>query len=1030
VSEVMSRQGVFRFQKFELDLRAGELRQDGGKAVRLPEQPFQILIMLIEHAGDVISREDLRRRLWPNDTIVEFEHSISAAMNRLRQALGDSAENPRYVETLARRGYRWMVPVEWIERPAASLAVGAPAAAKSCDDNLIAKKVSHYRVLKVLGGGGMGIVYEAEDIKLGRRVALKFLPEELATDSVALQRFGREAQAASALDHPNICTIHEFGEHEGKPFLVMQLLEGRTVREHVAAAGPRNTLWPIETLLDLAIQIADGLDAAHRQGIIHRDIKPANIFVTNRGEAKILDFGVAKLVRFDEQPDNVSASTSRESRVEHALGLTMTGRAMGTASYMSPEQVRGEKLDARTDLFSFGLVLYEMATTQRAFPGETATRVHEAILQNKQFSPRELNTDIPSGLEKIIGKCLEKDRESRYQKAADLRADLKQLQRDAKSVRMTKGTRSMTGAVAVAVVVVAGIAGWELLKNPMKPALGPVKVVPLLTNSGIEGRPAFSPDGSQVAFMWNGGEGDQYEIYVKLIGDGGPPVRLTRSPGAMAGWPAWSPDGHRIAFVRCSETSNAIFVVPSVGGTDRKIAEAHSCPASADWSPDGTMIAFRDTEPRQEFTSIFMVSLDTGKRRRLTMPPRLEGDSEPKFSPDGKTIAFVRVHDLIIGDIFVVPIDADEPKQVTFMGHLTSIGNDFSGLAWTADGKEIVFSAGPIEGGNNSLWRVKIPGGTPEKVNELAGVNATEPAISRQGHRLSYRTWTSNFNIWQIRLPAASGRPSAPVRFISSTRYQDVPQYSPDGKKIAFASDRSGSAQIWVCDSDASNPVRVTLMDASSNGTPRWSPDGRSIVFDSTASGNLGVYAISADGGSPRPLVVDSHFNAGASYSRDGRWVYFVSDRSGEYQVWKVPSGGGQPVQVTLQGGWMPMESTDGKLLYYVKTNLPTDPSGAPATLWAMPVGGGKEHLVTSQLIHLHWAVASNGIYFTDPETKPHASLKFLDIRTGRISTITTLEKDISNSSLSLAVSPDGRSILYSQQDSGSADIMLVENFR
>jgi Tol biopolymer transport system component len=352
------------------------------------------------------------------------------------------------------------------------------------------------------------------------------------------------------------------------------------------------------------------------------------------------------------------------------------------------------------------------------------------------------------------------------------------------------------------------------------------------------------------------------------------------------------------------------------------------------------------------------------------------------------------------------------------------------GLTWASDDSEIVFSATSRDTGNNSLWRVKIPDGTPEKVSELAGVNATEPDISRRGHRLAYRTLTTNSNIWQIRLPVSNGRPSAPAKFISSTRTQEVPQYSPDGKKIAFGSDRSGGSQIWVCNSDASNPVQLTFVDASNNGTPRWSPDGRSIVFDSTASGNLGIYTIGADGGSPRPLVVDSHFNAAASFSHDGRWVYFVSDRSGQHEIWKVPSGGGQVVQVTFHTGWMPMESTDGKVLYYVKTQLPTDPSGAPATLWAMPVEGGEEHLVTSQQIHLHWTVAPNGIYFTDPETKPHATLKFLDLRTGRISTIATLEKQLSCCGQSLAVSPDGRSILYSQVDSVSTDTNLLGRLR
>ena len=1029
--EAKTPQGVFRFKAFELDLRSGELRRDGGRTVRLPEQPFRILILLLEHAGEVVTRDELRKRLWPNDTIVEFEHSISAAMNRLRQTLGDSAENPQYIETLARRGYRWKVPVERVD-PGPKRQAGAVSAVEAAlpEAGLIGKKISHYRVLQILGGGGMGIVYKAEDIKLGRRVAVKFLPEELATDSAALQRFEREAQAASALDHPNICAIYEFGEHEGKSFIVMQLLEGQTLREHIASASPGKAMWNVEKLLDLAIQIAEGLDAAHRQGIIHRDIKPANIFITNRGEAKILDFGVAKLTSAAELQDNATGAAGTGLVSSPALGLTMTGKAIGTASYMSPEQVRGEKLDARSDLFSLGLVLYEMATAQRAFPGDTETRVHEAILQSKQSSPKELNADIPAGLEEIISKCLEKDRQSRYQSATDLLADLKLLKRDTEPTLPAAGRRCVVGTVAIAVLGTALFGGWELWQNRKNGPLGPITVVPLITNSGTDGRPAFSPDGSQIAFMWDGGEENQFDIYVKLIGDGGTPVRLTRSPGAEAGWPVWSPDGHRIAFVRCSDMSQAIFVVPSVGGTERKAAEQHSCPISIDWSPDGKMIAFRDTDSGQGPTGIFLVSLNNGERRRVTTPPKDAWDAEPRFSPDGKTLAFVRTHDVLIGDIFVVPIDAGEPKQLTFMGHQASIGANFSGLAWTADGKEIVFSAGPMEGVNGSLWRVNVHGGAPEKISGLAGVNAAEPAISRQGHRLAYRMITTNTNIWQIRLPISGGRPSAPVKFISSTRYQQEPQYSPDGRNVVFVSDRSGSAQIWTCDSAGSHPTQLTFMDVSMVGTPRWSADSRSILFDSTASGKIGIYRMSVNGGAPEPLVVDSHMNVTPSASRDGRWIYFGSNRSGQYEVWKIPSGGGELVRVTVHSGWYPMESADGKLLYYVKTNLPVDPSSVPATLWAMPVEGGEEQQVTSQLIHSHWAVASNGIYFTDPETSPRAKLKFLDVRTGQISVVATLEKDLTNNGQSLAVSPDGRSILYSQQDSYTTDLMLVENFQ
>jgi eukaryotic-like serine/threonine-protein kinase len=441
LGKVESSYRVARFEGFELDLRAGELCREGDKPVSLAEQPFRILAMLLEHHGDLVTREEIREALWPNGTIVEFEHSISAAINRLRQVLGDSAEEPHYIETLARRGYRWRVKVEWVERhregaePAKTEA--GPEARTSFDRSLIGKKVSHYRVLEVLGGGGMGVVYKAEDLKLGRRVALKFLPEELANDAKAMERFEQEARAASALNHPNICTIYEVEEHEGQPFIVMELLEGQTLRELMSAAeaaapgtSGRKEFLPLETLLHITTQIAEGLDAAHKKGVIHRDIKPANIFVTSNGQVKILDFGLAKLGEPDTVVLQSRGSDAGPAQKVMNLNLTVTGVAMGTAGYMSPEQVRGEKLDARTDLFSFGLVVYEMAAGQRAFTGETASVVRTAILNHPPRPVRELNPEIPAKLEMIINRALEKERKRRYQSASEMRTDLARLKRD------------------------------------------------------------------------------------------------------------------------------------------------------------------------------------------------------------------------------------------------------------------------------------------------------------------------------------------------------------------------------------------------------------------------------------------------------------------------------------------------------------------------------------------------------------------------------------------------------------------------
>jgi eukaryotic-like serine/threonine-protein kinase len=468
-----------RFGGFELNLATGELcpaGQSGGNGkVLLREQPFQILRMLVERSGKIVTREEIRRKLWPNDTLVNFNHSINVAIGILRRELGDTAENPQYIETLARRGYRLLVTTELLQtRPGVPPGENTTKKESSSPGDITGKRVSHYRVLEIIGGGGMGMVYKAEDLRLGRRVALKFLPEEFADDPTALRRFEREAQTASALNHPNICTIYDIEENGGHPFIAMELLEGASLNHYLETSSPKTI--PLSQLLEIALQICDGLQAAHEKGIIHRDIKPANIFLTKQGPVKILDFGLAKLAAHEEPTETARApmSDGRPSQESTAAvrpkaihsNLTLTGVAMGTAGYMSPEQVRKEKLDATTDLFSFGLVLYEVATGRRAFTGETTTAVHDAILHDTQAPAHQLNPACPRKLDAVIARALEKDRTKRYQSAAEMRRALERVGTETLSAQRNK--RAWLAGGALLLVALSGVGIYQRLYPAIK----------------------------------------------------------------------------------------------------------------------------------------------------------------------------------------------------------------------------------------------------------------------------------------------------------------------------------------------------------------------------------------------------------------------------------------------------------------------------------------------------------------------------------------------------------------------------------
>ena len=888
---------------------------------------------------------------------------------------------------------------------------------------MIGQTISHYRITEKLGEGGMGVVYKAEDTKLERPVALKFLAAHAIEDPENRARFLREAKAAARLDHPNICPIHEIDEADGQTFLAMAYLEGRTLKDKIAERPLK-----LDEALDIAIQTARGLQAAHEKGVVHRDIKGANLMVMPQGQVKIMDFGLAQL-----------ADRSQ---------LTKTAMILGTPAYMSPEQAKHQPTDRRTDVWSLGVVIYEMVTGRLPFEGEREDAVAYSIVHQEPEPITAQRVGVPTDLDRLVGKAMAKSPDERYQHVDEMLVDLRSLRKEreaAASRRAPAQAALLRGSragwyVAVAVLGVAVIAAsaWLGVWGPAgREPPAPLRSVPLTSDPGSELSPTFSPDGNQVAFAWDGEDRDNTDIYVKLVA-GGKPLRLSTNPAVDSG-PAWSPDGSQIAFFRRSEGSGGIFLVPPLGGAARKLAESphylelenvYGAGQDLSWSPDGKFLAVSDRPSPEEPFGIFRVSVESGKKERLTSPPaQSPGDHSPAFSPDGRALAFVRQSAGYIADIYLMQVAGGETRRLTYNDQPTR------GLAWTPDGREIVFSLqlGGVPSNNSSLWRISSLGGMPELLSGTGG-GAIYPAISRQGSRLIYSRRTSDRNIWRLELSGLTTARNRPARLIASTRTDFFPQISPDGERIAFESNRSGSPEVWVCDRDGRGSVRLTSFVDLNAGSPCWSPDGRWIAFDAAPDGNPDIYVISADGGSPRRLTTEGSGENLPSWSRDGKWIYFTSNRTGIYQVWKAPDAGGEAVQVTQKGGYAAFESLDGQFVFYAK------PDGSPGDLpavWRVPAEGGEEVAVLDSPRPVSfgaWAVVEQGIYFLDVERSEALAaegfLKFFHFDTGRVTRIASLGEQLDTTYLQVAVSPDGGWILYVQEDQGGADLMLMENFR
>jgi len=571
----------------------------------------------------------------------------------------------------------------------------------------------------------------------------------------------------------------------------------------------------------------------------------------------------------------------------------------------------------------------------------------------------------------------------------------------------------------VLALVLAGIAGWWFFPRA-KESASVVEIVPLTGITGKQRLPSFSPDGSQVTFKLTRDSKARNGLYSALVG-GDKLLQLTDDPGDCC--PVWSPDGQAVAFSRNSEKGLDIYTVSPLGGTPRKLyarppGELYAYSPTGDqllaWSPDGKLLAFSATNSEGR-SAITLLSLADHSTRHLTYPPVEHFDSQPSFSPDGKRMVFVRTSSPgAVDDLFLIHIDGGVPKRLTFDNR-----EIYGPPAWTEGGKDLIFSS--ARAGLQSLWRLPVAGGDPRLVAE-ASTNAYYPAISTKSHRLAYTRRIDNHNIWQLTLKDRTHGQGKASMMIAAQGNGTHPQFSPNGTKIAFESDRSGYPEIWVCNRDGSDPAQITSMRGLA-GTPRWSPDGRSLAFDFRPKDHSEIYVVEVPGGAPRQMTtVPGANNVVPSWSRDGKWIYFASKGGGkDFQVWKVSIRGGPALQVTKNGGFAPLEAEDG-FLYYTKSFL------IPG-IWKVSSQGGTE----TAIMHTpdapgwaDWAVVPGGMYFLDSRSSPQAILEFFDFATLRRTSISALDGEPQG----LAISPNRKSILYSQMDQNNESIMVVKNFR
>jgi serine/threonine protein kinase len=895
------------------------------------------------------------------------------------------------------------------------------------------KTVSHYQILNGLGGGGMGLVYRAQDVRLSRRVALKFLPEDSVKDPDALRRFEREARSASALEHPNICPIYEFGEHEGQPFIAMPLLEGQTVEQLIHAQGAPKRPQQIQKLIDLASQVLKGLEAAHEHGIIHRDIKPGNIFVTGDGQARILDFGVAKLTHAEIEDGNLprhDAADTAVSAKSRDLTLSRTGAIVGTAAYMSPEQVRGEKVDARTDIFSFGLVLYEMATGKRAFGGETWPVLQEAVLRATPKPVRGLNPEIPARLETIINMALEKDREARYQTASGMRADLEDLQRQMAPKRLP---RRWIAGLGLAVATLAGTILFVLSRPPKRVSVAPeIKMRQLTVNSSDNpvDNGAISPDGKYLTYI------DTRGLQLKFIDTG--ETRTVPKPEALKDqsvkWEDgfWFPDSNRFLVnlhpttEERNSANTSIWVVSVLGGAPTKLRD-HAIAWSV--SPDGSLVSF-GTNTGKLGDEVWLMGPNGDQARKFQEPDEDHATCCLTWSPDGKQYLYISGESVVSRNVKGgLPVTLFQPSELAKMSDWVRLH----------DGRMIYALPEPTNDRTCNYWTTRIDLSTgrqleePRRLTNWPNFCVFGGSVTNNDKRLAFVA-SSGFDTSYVADLEAGGKQLRNIRRFTLEEDDSVRGWTADGKVIVAQNRDTWSLSKQSLDSDTPEPIissvaggALTLGATTPDG--KWYigriwPNGESIEHPTIP---FPILRIPLAGGTPETILQLSG-QGSVSCARPPSSICVLAHRSED----------GRQMIVSILD---PIKGRGSELVRFdFDATCVISPDGTRLAVWRSPespleirsLHGRLIHKIHSrsvgELIWLNWSADQRG-FFATRKGKSGNELLYLDFQ-GK----TTSLRKCGGGTNGLGggceglPSPDGRHLAITDRDQ-SNNMWMMENF-